>query len=88
MGIEASLHNKVARHLFSPKRRDTKRRKFERQRRARNAPHVVEYYHQVEMFGHGIWGVPSFHVNETATWGQDRLWVIEEALAAYREVSK
>lgn len=43
---------------------------------------------QAEMFGHGIWGVPSFRVNETATWGQDRLWVIEEALAAYREVSK
>ncbi len=29
----------------------------------------------------GLWGVPSFHVAGTATWGQDRLWQIREALA-------
>lgn len=35
---------------------------------------------QTEMFAHGIWGVPSFRVGEVAAWGQDRLWVIEDAL--------
>lgn len=28
----------------------------------------------------GLWGVPSFHVNGTAVWGQDRLWAVEDAL--------
>lgn len=37
---------------------------------------------QAEMFGHGIWGVPSFRVEDVAAWGQDRLWVIEDALRA------
>ena len=34
-----------------------------------------------EMDDLGLWGVPSFRVNETATWGQDRLWVIEDRLS-------
>lgn len=33
-----------------------------------------------EMMARGIWGVPSFRVGDTITWGQDRLWVIEHAL--------
>ena len=33
-----------------------------------------------EMMDRGIWGVPSFRVGHTITWGQDRLWVIEHAL--------
>lgn len=33
-----------------------------------------------EMFEYNVWGVPSFRVNDVATWGQDRLWLIEEAL--------
>ena len=33
-----------------------------------------------EMMDRGIWGVPSFRVDNTITWGQDRLWVIEHAL--------
>lgn len=33
-----------------------------------------------EMFDWGLWGVPSFRVGEIATWGQDRLWIIEDAL--------
>ena len=37
---------------------------------------------QQEMFQHGVWGVPSFRVGDTTAWGQDRLWVIEEALQA------
>ena len=34
-----------------------------------------------EMMALGLWGVPSFRVGETSAWGQDRLWVIEDALA-------
>lgn len=35
---------------------------------------------QQEMLSYGIWGVPSFRVGDVAAWGQDRLWVIEDAL--------
>jgi 2-hydroxychromene-2-carboxylate isomerase len=36
-----------------------------------------------EMFAGGLWGVPSFRVNEgEARWGQDRLWAIEQDLIA------
>ena len=42
-----------------------------------------------ELFELGLWGVPSFRVGSVATWGQDRLWVLEDeyrrlALAASR----
>jgi 2-hydroxychromene-2-carboxylate isomerase len=37
---------------------------------------------RLELDGLGLWGVPSFRVGDVATWGQDRLWVIEDALAA------
>lgn len=33
-----------------------------------------------EMFERGLWGVPCFRVGDVATWGQDRLWVIEAEL--------
>lgn len=33
-----------------------------------------------EMFGLGLWGVPSFKVGDLAVWGQDRLWAVREAL--------
>ena len=33
-----------------------------------------------DMLDLGLWGVPSFHVADTAVWGQDRLWAIEHAL--------
>lgn len=39
---------------------------------------------QEEMFKYGLWGVPSFRVGEIATWGQDRLWLIEDALKTAR----
>lgn len=32
------------------------------------------------LLGMGQWGVPSFRVGEINTWGNDRLWVIEEEL--------
>ena len=38
-----------------------------------------------EMFKYEIWGVPSFRVGEVAVWGQDRLWVIEDALKSMVE---
>jgi 2-hydroxychromene-2-carboxylate isomerase len=38
-----------------------------------------------ELFGLGLWGVPSFRVNgNDAHWGQDRLWVIEQELQEIR----
>jgi 2-hydroxychromene-2-carboxylate isomerase len=36
----------------------------------------------------GLWGVPSFHVAGTATWGQDRLWQVREALEGLASPSK
>ena len=33
-----------------------------------------------EMFDLGLWGVPSLRVGDTAVWGQDRLWAVQEAL--------
>ncbi|HEX4917832.1 MAG TPA: DsbA family protein [Limnobacter sp.] len=32
------------------------------------------------LFSLGLWGVPSFRVGELVTWGQDRLWLLQEAL--------
>jgi len=41
---------------------------------------------RLEMMKRGIWGVPSFRIGDTITWGQDRLWVIEDALKLSKEV--
>lgn len=35
---------------------------------------------RLDMVSQGLWGVPCFRVGDVAVWGQDRLWVIEEAL--------
>jgi len=35
---------------------------------------------RAEMAALGLWGVPSFRVGDTAVWGQDRLWAIQEAI--------
>lgn len=35
---------------------------------------------RAEMMALGLWGVPSFRAGDTAVWGQDRLWAIEDAL--------
>lgn len=40
---------------------------------------------RVEMMDYGVWGVPSFRLGNTITWGQDRLWVIENRL---KEISE
>ena len=33
-----------------------------------------------EMLDLGLWGVPSFRVDDFAVWGQDRLWAVDAAL--------
>ena len=39
--------------------------------------------HLQDMLARGLWGVPSFRVdNMPAVWGQDRLWMLEEDLIA------
>ncbi|MEM0986211.1 MAG: DsbA family protein [Pseudomonadota bacterium] len=43
---------------------------------------AVEAENQQALLDLGIWGVPSFRVGAVSTWGQDRLWVIEDALRA------
>ncbi|MBA3069953.1 MAG: 2-hydroxychromene-2-carboxylate isomerase [Hyphomonas sp.] len=35
---------------------------------------------RAEMMALGVWGVPSFRVGDVITWGQDRLWLIEDEL--------
>ena len=38
---------------------------------------------RAEMFSEGLWGVPSFRVDQRpAHWGQDRMWLIEQDLIA------
>jgi 2-hydroxychromene-2-carboxylate isomerase len=37
---------------------------------------------RAQMSALGLWGVPSFRVNDTAVWGQDRLWAVEQAILA------
>jgi len=35
---------------------------------------------RTEMMSRGIWGVPSFRIDDFIVWGQDRLWAIEDEL--------
>jgi 2-hydroxychromene-2-carboxylate isomerase len=35
---------------------------------------------RAELFALGLWGVPSIRVGDTAVWGQDRPWAVQEAL--------
>lgn len=46
MSLKSNIQNKVTKRLFGLKRRDEKRRKFEKERQRQNAPHVVEYFHE------------------------------------------
>ena len=36
-----------------------------------------------ELSEHGLWGVPCYRYQDIIVWGQDRLWVIEQALNAH-----
>lgn len=40
---------------------------------------------RLELTSLGLWGVPSFRFNNVSAWGQDRLWVIEDAIRASRQ---
>jgi 2-hydroxychromene-2-carboxylate isomerase len=42
---------------------------------------------RTELLGLGLWGVPSFRVRDTAVWGQDRLWAVQQALLAQDSIS-
>ncbi len=41
---------------------------------------TVAEANRAEMFSLGLWGVPSFRVGNVSAWGQDRLWVVQDAL--------
>jgi len=43
---------------------------------------AVAEQNRADLFGLGLWGVPSFKVGTVAVWGQDRLWAIQDALLA------
>jgi len=36
----------------------------------------------LDLLALGLWGVPCFHIDGVATWGQDRLWQVRDALRA------
>ena len=39
---------------------------------------------RLALFAAGLWGAPTFRVNDQpAHWGQDRIWALEEDLAAF-----
>ncbi len=48
-----------------------------------NPPLDIDYaqINRDALFAAGMWGVPSFGMADFATWGQDRLWMIEEIVA-------
>lgn len=35
---------------------------------------------RADLLAMGLWGVPSFRLGELVTWGQDRIWLLEQAL--------
>jgi 2-hydroxychromene-2-carboxylate isomerase len=35
---------------------------------------------RLELFSVGLWGVPSFRVDDLTVWGQDRLWAVQKVL--------
>lgn len=50
---------------------------------------AVAEANRADMLARGIWGVPSFRVNDMPVlWGQDRLWMLEEDLLAALEAAQ
>jgi len=45
---------------------------------------VMAERNRQDLLALGLWGVPCFHVDGVATWGQDRLWQVRDALRAKR----
>ncbi len=56
---------------------------WSRARAMLNPPLDIDYaqVNRDALFAAGMWGVPSFGMGDFATWGQDRLWMIEEIVA-------
>lgn len=52
-----------------------------------NAWRTEAEHHRNALLDAGLWGVPAFRVGNTAVWGQDRLWVIEQCLTRGRPVN-
>lgn len=51
--------------------------------RADNSWRAVAEANRADLFARGLWGVPSFRVDEQPMlWGQDRLWMLEQDLLA------
>jgi len=48
MSIKSLLMPAISQRLLSPERLQSQRERFERRRRARGAPHVLHYFHQVD----------------------------------------
>ena len=40
---------------------------------------------RLDMFELGLWGVPSFQLGDLATWGQDRIWMLQNELKSIQE---
>lgn len=55
---------------------------WDKAQHALNDPDGLQYaeHNRQAMFALGLWGVPSFQYGELTTWGQDRIWMIEEAI--------
>ena len=51
-----------------------------REHLARESWRAEAEVNRLELLELGHWGVPCFRVNEVCVWGQDRMWVIEDAL--------
>jgi len=47
---------------------------------------AVAEENRAEMFAQSLWGVPSFRFGSVSAWGQDRLWLIEDAIIASAEI--
>jgi 2-hydroxychromene-2-carboxylate isomerase len=50
---------------------------------ADDAWRAVAETNRLDLLSRGLWGVPSFRIDELpALWGQDRLWMLEQDLLA------
>ncbi len=48
---------------------------------------AVAEQNRSDMFAESLWGVPSFRFGAVSAWGQDRLWLIEDAIVGAIEAS-
>ena len=57
--------------------------RWTRARAMLNPPLDIDYAQRNRdaLFAAGLWGVPSFRIGTAATWGQDRLWLVDRLVA-------